>query len=251
MSVLIIAAPASSATSSPARCSPRAAVSPSSTAGSLSDPFGDRVERLRGDRTTGDFARLLAGREWDAAVDFAAYTGADAAGAVEALRDRVGHYVLISTGQVYLVREGRPSPARETDYYGPVIPSPPIRMTMRTGSNGTGKRGAEDTLARAWRNTASRPPACASPSSTGSGIITAAAELPSGASSMEARCCSPAAGQPLPARLRRRRSPEPSWRSWAVPGTFGEAYNYCPDGGADAPASCCGWRPRSWARRPG
>ena len=27
--------------------------------GTLSDAFGDRVERLRGDRTTADFARLL------------------------------------------------------------------------------------------------------------------------------------------------------------------------------------------------
>src|SRR5688500_18142762 len=68
--------------------------------GSVSDPFGDRVERLRGDRTTPDFERLLAGREWDAVVDFAAFTGEDAGRAAEALDGRTGHYVFISTGQV-------------------------------------------------------------------------------------------------------------------------------------------------------
>src|SRR5206468_1948091 len=41
--------------------------------GRLADPFGPRVERLRGDRATEDFPRLLAGRAFDPAVDFAAY----------------------------------------------------------------------------------------------------------------------------------------------------------------------------------
>ena len=35
------------------------------------DRFGERVQRLRGDRTTDDFARLLRNRSFDAAVDFA------------------------------------------------------------------------------------------------------------------------------------------------------------------------------------
>jgi nucleoside-diphosphate-sugar epimerase len=84
--------------------------------GRLTDPFGDRIERLRGDRTTPDLARSLVGRRFDAVVDFAAYTGEDARTAIAALGDRAGHYVFISTGQVYLVREGCPRPARELDY---------------------------------------------------------------------------------------------------------------------------------------
>src|SRR3954470_6453882 len=68
------------------------------------DPFGDRVERLRGDRTTPDLAQRLAGARFDAVIDFAAFTGEDARGAIAALGDRAGHYVFISTGQVYLVR---------------------------------------------------------------------------------------------------------------------------------------------------
>ena len=35
------------------------------------------------------------------------------------------HYVLISTGQVYLVRADPPVPAREEDYDGPLMAEPP------------------------------------------------------------------------------------------------------------------------------
>jgi nucleoside-diphosphate-sugar epimerase len=119
--------------------------------GGRPDPFGGRVERLRGDRTGPDFARLLAGRTFDAAVDFAAFQEADARGAVEALAGRAGHYVMISTGQVYLVREGCPRPAREGDYEGAVMPAPPEGHPDRADWDyGMGKRACEDVLARAW-----------------------------------------------------------------------------------------------------
>src|SRR6476469_4967927 len=71
--------------------------------GTLADPFGDRIERLRGDRTSEDFPRLLGGRSFDAVVDTAAFTGQDARRAVEVLHGRIGHYLFLSTGQVYLV----------------------------------------------------------------------------------------------------------------------------------------------------
>lgn len=118
--------------------------------GTLPDAFGTRVERLRGDRTSEDFARLLTGREWDAAVDFAAYDGRDGRIAAEVLDGRVGHYVVISTGQVYLVREGRPSPARETDYDGPLMPEPADAFDKGQWEYGMGKRALEDALAEAW-----------------------------------------------------------------------------------------------------
>jgi len=118
--------------------------------GTLPDPFAERVERLKGDRTTPDFERLLAGRSFDAAVDFAAYEGEDAREVVRVLGGRVGHYVFISTGQVYLVREGRPQPARETDYEGPVLPEPADPADHGSWAYGVGKRAAEDELARAW-----------------------------------------------------------------------------------------------------
>lgn len=93
--------------------------------GTHPDPFGGRVSRLRADRTQREFFTALAGREFDAAVDFAAFRRADAEGAMKALEGRVGHYVVISTGQVYLVRADPPVPAREEDYDGPLMAEPP------------------------------------------------------------------------------------------------------------------------------
>jgi nucleoside-diphosphate-sugar epimerase len=119
--------------------------------GQRGDPFGARVERLRGDRTTGDFARLLAGRDFDAAVDFTAYRAEDTRQAVGVLGGgRVGHYVMISTGQVYLVRDSCPRPAREGDYDGPTIPAPADPEEWKEWDYGMGKRRAEEVLAEAW-----------------------------------------------------------------------------------------------------
>jgi nucleoside-diphosphate-sugar epimerase len=120
--------------------------------GSLGDPFGERVERLRGDRTAGGFSRLLAGRRFDAVVDFAVFRGEEAAEAVKVLTDNVGHYVMVSTGQVYLVREPRPSPARESDYDGPLMAAPASAKEKEEWDYGMGKRAAEDVLAHAWES---------------------------------------------------------------------------------------------------
>jgi nucleoside-diphosphate-sugar epimerase len=121
--------------------------------GTLPDPFGGRVERLLADRTTPDFERRLAGRELDAVVDFAAFQEADAARAASLLGGHLGHYVMISTGQVYLVRDPRPSAAaREADYEGPLIPEPAEASERLEWAYGMGKRGAEDALARAWEH---------------------------------------------------------------------------------------------------
>ncbi len=121
--------------------------------GRLADPFGDRVERLVGDRTTADLDRLLAGRAFDAVVDLAAYTGEDGRRAAALLAGRTGHYVMISTGQVYLVRERCPRPAREEDYDGPVMPRPSEPADVWDWEYGIGKRACEDALAEAWAGT--------------------------------------------------------------------------------------------------
>jgi len=115
--------------------------------GTIDDPFGTRVERLVGDRTTKDFETALAGRRFDAAIDFAAYTGADVTKAIDTLD--VGHYVFISTGQVYLVREGAPRPSREEDYEGPLLPKPTGEEDRSEWKYGIGKRDAEDALVAA------------------------------------------------------------------------------------------------------
>ena len=119
--------------------------------GTHADPFRDRVTRLRADRRTPEFAAALAGRSFDAAVDFAAYTDADGEGVVAALDGRVGHYVMISTGQVYLVRAERVASAREEDYDAPLMAAPPAGHRDRgEWEYGMGKRACEDALARAW-----------------------------------------------------------------------------------------------------
>jgi nucleoside-diphosphate-sugar epimerase len=125
--------------------------------GTRRDPFGDRVERLSGDRTTSDLSRVMSGRSFDAAVDFAAYHEEEALGAVEALSGRIGHYVFIGTGQVYLVREACPRPASEADYDGPLMPRPDDPEDAAQWDYGVGKRDCEDALADAW--TKSRFPA--------------------------------------------------------------------------------------------
>ncbi len=119
--------------------------------GSQQDPFGSRVERIRGDRTTLDFRNQLAGRSFDAVVDFAAFKGSDARDCVSLFEGRVGHYVLISTGQVYLVRRGCPWPAEERDYEGPVMARPKQAADVAEWEYGVGKRGCEDVLAEAWQ----------------------------------------------------------------------------------------------------
>ena len=121
--------------------------------GTLPDPFGTRVERLVGDRTSGEFERRLHDRTFDAVVDFAAYQGDDVQRAIATFAGRVGHYVFISTGQVYLVREGlpsRPEGARESDYDGPVMPRPSGAHDVGNWEYGVGKRACEDALVEAF-----------------------------------------------------------------------------------------------------
>lgn len=83
-------------------------------------------------------------------MDFAAYDGADGRRAAEVLDGRVSHYVVISTGQVYLVREGCPRPARESDYGGAVMPEPAGAFDRGQWEYGVKKRALEDALAEAW-----------------------------------------------------------------------------------------------------
>ena len=83
-------------------------------------------------------------------MDFAAYDGPDGRRAAEVLGGRVAHYVVISTGQVYLVREGCPRPARESDYDGDVMGEPADAFDRGQWDYGVKKRALEDALAEAW-----------------------------------------------------------------------------------------------------
>jgi len=121
--------------------------------GQTRDDLPEEVERLRGDRTNAEeLKRGLSGREFDLVIDTTLYTGAEAEAAVELFKDRVGRYIFLSTGQVYLVRVGAERPYKEDDYAGPVMaePSKSNSSEYENWRYGFDKRAAEDVFASAW-----------------------------------------------------------------------------------------------------
>jgi nucleoside-diphosphate-sugar epimerase len=91
------------------------------TAGEL--PAG--VERLTGDRRDAEQLGAAVGRRaFELVIDTTLYDGAEAEAIINLLDGRVGRYVFLSTGQVYLVRRGLARPFNEADYAGPLIAEP-------------------------------------------------------------------------------------------------------------------------------
>ncbi|HEY2169535.1 MAG TPA: NAD-dependent epimerase/dehydratase family protein [Candidatus Angelobacter sp.] len=121
--------------------------------GQTRDDLPEEVERLRGDRTNAEeLKRALGGGDFDLVIDTTLYTGAEAEAAAEIFRGRVGRYIFLSTGQVYLVRVGAERPYKEDDYAGPVMTEPP-QSNVSEYENwryGFDKRAAEDVFASAW-----------------------------------------------------------------------------------------------------
>ncbi len=121
--------------------------------GQTRDDLPEEVDRLRGDRSDPEqMKRVLGGREFDLVIDTTLYNGAEAEAAVELFAGRVGRYIFLSTGQVYLVRVGVERPYKEEDYPGPVM-TEPAKSDVSEYENwryGFDKRTAEDVFARAW-----------------------------------------------------------------------------------------------------
>jgi nucleoside-diphosphate-sugar epimerase len=120
--------------------------------GKTPDTLPESVERLRADRTKpGQMEKALAGRTYDVVVDNALYKGSEAETIVRLLSGQVGHYIFLSTGQVYLVREGLQRPFTEEDYEGRVMPAPKSNTySYEEWLYGVDKRQVEDTMAAAW-----------------------------------------------------------------------------------------------------
>ncbi len=116
------------------------------------DQLPPSVKRLRGDRTeASDLAKVLDAHTFDAVVDMVLMTGDEAETIISLLKGRVGHYIFISSGQVYLVRESLGRPFSEADYDGQLMPPPkPNTYGYEEWRYGIGKREAEDRLAAAW-----------------------------------------------------------------------------------------------------
>lgn len=122
--------------------------------GQTPDELPGEVARLRGDRSVpAQLKQALAGRTFDAVVDMTLYNGPDVQAVVEILAGRVGSYVFIGTGQVYLVRQGLSRPFKEEDYdRGEPMVAPPVdnAFDYQNWLYGADKRAAEDILAAAW-----------------------------------------------------------------------------------------------------
>ncbi|HYN83052.1 MAG TPA: NAD-dependent epimerase/dehydratase family protein [Gemmatimonadaceae bacterium] len=120
--------------------------------GMTPDELPPAVRRLRGDRTDSvAMRRAVPDRDFDLVLDTTTYTGADARSAIEVFGGRVGRYVFISTGQVYLVREGISRPFREDSYDGPVMAELPRHSDdYDAWAYGAWKRDAEDEFSAAF-----------------------------------------------------------------------------------------------------
>ena len=114
--------------------------------GQTRDDLPKRIERLRADRAiTLQVRDAVRGRSFDIVFDATTYTGAEAVQAIQIFSGRVGRYVFVSSGQVYLVREGLDRPFKESDYAGPVLAAPPRDSAdYSSWLYGADKRDAED-----------------------------------------------------------------------------------------------------------
>jgi nucleoside-diphosphate-sugar epimerase len=117
------------------------------------DDLPASVQRLHGDRSDpSSLRKALAGRSFDAVVDMALYNGADAKTITELLDGRVGQYLFLSTGQVYLVRAESPRPFAEDASEKPLTPAPlPGTRGHDEWLYGVKKSQAEDILMSAWQ----------------------------------------------------------------------------------------------------
>lgn len=116
------------------------------------DDLPDNIARLRCDRTnTQQLRRAIGGRSFDVVIDNVMYKEGEAEDIVDILRGHVGHYIVMSSGQVYLVRQGLQRPFKESDYEGDLIPAPTENTyDYEEWLYGIDKRKAEAVFARAY-----------------------------------------------------------------------------------------------------
>lgn len=110
------------------------------------------VHHLRADRTDRQqMKRALMAKDFDAVVDFVLYNAEEAHTVTNLLHEHAGHYIFISTGQVYLVRQGIERPFSEDQFdQGMPLPAPkPHTFAYEEWTYGTNKRAAEEVLFQA------------------------------------------------------------------------------------------------------
>lgn len=112
------------------------------------DDLPSSIHRLHVDRKNHrQMRRALLGKRFDVVIDFVLYNGDETRTIIELFRDKVEHYIALSTGQVYLVREGLQRPFREEDYDGDLKAAPAeISYDYEEWRYGVQKREVEDEL---------------------------------------------------------------------------------------------------------
>ncbi len=121
--------------------------------GLASDDFGGAVRRIHGDRLDRrDFFAKLSREKFDVVIDMIAFTADDSQSDVETFAGRVGHFIHISTGSVYIVTRDFPCPLHEEDFNREVLPQP--KMDEGWWLYGYHKRKCEEVLDEAYRQRA-------------------------------------------------------------------------------------------------
>ena len=121
--------------------------------GKTADDFGDRVQRIRGDRYDYDhFYGQLRNKTFDVVVDMLAFKAEDTQAAVRAFEGTVGHFIHISTGSVYVVTKNFPCPLREEDFNRELCPPP--KKDAEMWLYGYHKRRCEEVLREAFQKNA-------------------------------------------------------------------------------------------------
>ena len=119
--------------------------------GMTADDLPEGVYRLKADRTDPQqMKRALMGKSFDVVVDFVMFKQPEAENTVELLNGKVGQYLFLSTGQVYLVREGIERPFFEDQFDGRIQPAPKANtFAYEEWLYGIGKRQAEEVFMKA------------------------------------------------------------------------------------------------------
>jgi nucleoside-diphosphate-sugar epimerase len=124
------------------------------TRGITHDDLPPNVTRIKGDRSDPQqLAQAVRGQWFDGVVDTALFNQKDAKTTINILNGYIGHYIFLSTGQVYLVRKDLTRPYVEDEYDGDLIDQPEAgTYDFEEWRYGIEKRQAEDTLVEAWNN---------------------------------------------------------------------------------------------------
>lgn len=120
--------------------------------GITKEDLPDNIHRLHVDRTDSkQLRRALLAKSFDIVIDFVLYRGAEAETIIELFAGGIDHYIMVSSGQVYLVREDAPRPFHEEDYEGRLMPAPKENSyAYEEWRYGIQKREAEDRLRQEW-----------------------------------------------------------------------------------------------------